>query len=219
MHQCCGSGMFIPDPGSWFLPIPDPGSKNSNKREGWKKICCLLCSHKFHKIANYFRFEVLKKKIWANFQIIIELFTQKIVNKFSKIWGWDPGSEIWDPGSGKNLFRSPDPGVKKAPAPGSGSSTLLCTVQIKIVNDLTDLFLEAGTESGLNHSGTSTMVKNKLNYWMLPWWSCPGEEAGGPRCRPGAGRWSPCPWCRARPPAAAASSLSGSGTQPEQHHA
>ncbi len=31
--QCCGSGMFIPDPGSWFLPIPDPGSKNSNKRE------------------------------------------------------------------------------------------------------------------------------------------------------------------------------------------
>ncbi len=32
--QCCGSGMFIPDTGSWFLPIPDPGSKNSNKREG-----------------------------------------------------------------------------------------------------------------------------------------------------------------------------------------
>ncbi len=25
--QCCGSGMFIPDPGSWFLPIPDPGSR------------------------------------------------------------------------------------------------------------------------------------------------------------------------------------------------
>ncbi len=40
-----------------------------------------LCSHKFHKIANYFSFEVLKKKIWANFLWIIELFTQKIVNK------------------------------------------------------------------------------------------------------------------------------------------
>ncbi len=26
-YQCCGSGMFIPDPGSWFLPIPDPGSR------------------------------------------------------------------------------------------------------------------------------------------------------------------------------------------------
>ncbi len=114
--------MFIPDPGSWFLPIPDPGSKNSNKRQGWKKICChnFLCSHKFHKIANYFSFEVLKKKIWANFQRFIELFTQKIVNKLSKIW-------VWDPGSGKNLFHILDPGVKKAPDPGSGSATLCTT--------------------------------------------------------------------------------------------
>ncbi len=116
MHsrQCCGSGMFIPDAGSWFLPIPDPGTKNSNKREGWKKIWChtFLCSHKFHKIVNYFSFEVLKKKIWANFQRIIELFAQKIVTKLSKVW-------VWDPGSGKNLFRIPDPGVKKAPDPGS----------------------------------------------------------------------------------------------------
>jgi hypothetical protein len=62
---------------------------------------------------------VLKKKIWANFLRIIELFTQKIVNKLSKIWVWDPGSEIRDPGSGKNLFRISDPGVKKAPDPGS----------------------------------------------------------------------------------------------------
>ncbi len=77
-----------------------------------------LFSHKFHKIANYFSLEVLKKKIWANFQRIIELFTQKIVTKLSKIW-------IWDTGSGKNLFRIPDPGVKKAPDPGSGSATLV----------------------------------------------------------------------------------------------
>jgi hypothetical protein len=56
---------------------------------------------------------VLKKKIWA----IIELFTQKIVSKFSKIW-------VWDPGSGKNLFRIPDPVVKKAPDPGSGYAKL-----------------------------------------------------------------------------------------------
>ncbi len=91
-------------PGSGFFPIPDPGSKNSNKREGWKKFCChtFLCSNKFHKIENYFSFEVLKEKIWANFQRTIELFTQKIVTKLSKIW-------LWDPGSGKNLFRIPDP--------------------------------------------------------------------------------------------------------------
>jgi hypothetical protein len=39
-----------------------------------------------------------KKKIWANFQRIIELFTQKFVTKLSKIW-------VRDPGSGKTLFR------------------------------------------------------------------------------------------------------------------
>ncbi len=36
--------MLILNPGSWFLSTPDPGSKNSNKREGWKKISC----HTFH---------------------------------------------------------------------------------------------------------------------------------------------------------------------------
>jgi hypothetical protein len=90
-----------------------------------KKICChtFLCSNKFQKIVNYFSFEVLKKKIWANFQRIIELI---IVKKLFKIWSWDPGSGIRDPGSGKNLFRIPDPGVKKHPIPdpGSGSATL-----------------------------------------------------------------------------------------------
>ena len=63
-------------------------------------------------------FEVLKKKIWANFQRIIELFTKKIVKKLLKIWSWDPGS-------GKNLFRILDPGVKKHPIPDPGSATLL----------------------------------------------------------------------------------------------
>jgi hypothetical protein len=52
---------------------------------------------------------MLNKKIWAKFTRIIELFIQKIVTKLSKIWVWDPGSQIRDPGSGKNLFRIPDP--------------------------------------------------------------------------------------------------------------
>jgi hypothetical protein len=34
------------------------------------------------------------------------------------------GYGIRDPGSGKNLFRIPDPEVKKASDPGSGSATL-----------------------------------------------------------------------------------------------
>ncbi len=104
--QCCGSGMFIPDPGSWFLPIPDPGSliQKQEKREGWRKNCCntFFWSHKFHKIVHGPIFKEL----------------QDIVTKLSIIW-------VWDPGSGKNLFRIPDPGVKKAPDPGSGSTTLL----------------------------------------------------------------------------------------------
>jgi hypothetical protein len=38
------------------------------------------------------------------------------------------GSRIRDLGFGKNLFRIPHPGVKKAPDPGSGSATLAYTV-------------------------------------------------------------------------------------------
>jgi hypothetical protein len=124
--------MFIPDPDFYPSRIPDLGSRiqKQQQKRGVKKISChnFLCSHKFHKIANYFSFEVLKKKIWANFQRIIELFTQKIVNKLSKIW-------VWDPGSRKNLSRIPDPGVKKSPDPGSGSATLqrsLKTVEINV---------------------------------------------------------------------------------------
>jgi hypothetical protein len=84
--------MFIPDPGSLFLPIPDPGSripdtKTATKERGEKKLVVIpvLSSHKFHKIVNYFSFEVRKKKIWANFQRIIELFTKKIVKKLLKM--------------------------------------------------------------------------------------------------------------------------------------
>jgi hypothetical protein len=96
----------IPDPDFYPSRIPDLGSriqKQQQKREV-KKIRCqtFLCSHKFNKIVNYFSFEVLKKKIWPNFQRIIELFTKKIVKKLFTIWSWDPGSGIRDPGSRKN---------------------------------------------------------------------------------------------------------------------
>jgi hypothetical protein len=70
--QCCGSGsriliftrpgsrMLIPDPGSL---ISDPGSKNSNK---------------FHKIENYFIFEMLKKKNLGQFSKNYRTFYLKI---------------------------------------------------------------------------------------------------------------------------------------------
>jgi hypothetical protein len=51
---------------------------------------------------------MLKKKIWPNFPRIIEDFTQKIVTKPSKIWVWDPGSEIRDPDGCKVRIRIRD---------------------------------------------------------------------------------------------------------------
>jgi hypothetical protein len=91
----------IPDPDFYPSRIPDLGSRiqKQHQKRGVKKNCChtLFSSHKFHKTENYYVFELLKKKIWANFQRIIELFMQKIVIKLSKIWFWDPGSKIRDP--------------------------------------------------------------------------------------------------------------------------
>ncbi len=49
---------------------------------------------------------MLKKKIWANFQRIVEVFTQKIFNTL-KYMGL--GSEIWDPRSGIRKKPIPDP--------------------------------------------------------------------------------------------------------------
>jgi hypothetical protein len=61
---------------------------------------------------------MLKKKIWANFQRIIQLFTQKIVTTLSKIRGWDPGSEIRDPRSG---IRDPGSEIRDPEKTYSGS--------------------------------------------------------------------------------------------------
>ncbi len=65
----------------------------------------LFCSHKFHNIENYFIFEMLKKKIWANFKA---LFLPK---KYG-FWIRDPkkkysGSRIQ--GSKRHQIPDPDP--------------------------------------------------------------------------------------------------------------
>jgi hypothetical protein len=87
--------MIILDPRSLLLPIPDP--KTVTKERGEKKIVIIL----FFIVTNFTKlnimFEMLKKKIWVNFQRIVEVFTQKIFNMLSNIWVWDPGSEIRDP--------------------------------------------------------------------------------------------------------------------------
>jgi hypothetical protein len=113
LNQCCGSGMFIPEPRITdpdFYPcrisdlgsrIPDP--KQQQKR-GVKKIVAtpfpFFC-HKFHKIEELDNF--LPKKLSLK----------------------NMGFGIRDTGFGiRTLFRIPDPEVKKAPLPGSGSAQL-----------------------------------------------------------------------------------------------
>ncbi len=61
-----------------------------------------------------------KEKNLSRFTKNYSTFYPKIVTKLLKIWVWDPGSGIQK----KKLFRTPDPWVKKAPDPGSGSATL-----------------------------------------------------------------------------------------------
>jgi hypothetical protein len=110
-------------PGSRILIFTHPGSRISDPktatkdRGGKKNFQTIFCSHKFHKTEYYFIFDMLNKKIWHNFQRIIEVFTQKIVTKPSKILVWDPRSEIQkkpipDPRSriqGSKRHRIPDP--------------------------------------------------------------------------------------------------------------
>jgi hypothetical protein len=116
--QCCGSGMFNPDPDFYPSRISKPHPTTVKKRNGRKKIVLPLvfCSHKYHKIGDNF-LKTGKEKIYANLQRILVLFIQKFVTQLSK---W-----VWNPGSGKNLFQISDPGVKKASDPGSGPATLV----------------------------------------------------------------------------------------------
>jgi hypothetical protein len=63
----------VAEPGC-LSPIPDPDcytsriQKQQQKRDVKKNLLSyLFCSTKFHKIVNYFIFEMLKKNIWASF--------------------------------------------------------------------------------------------------------------------------------------------------------
>ncbi len=86
----------IPDPDFYPSQIPDLGSRiqKQQQKRGVKKIFL----HTFYVATNFTKLNIIlvlkcrRKKVWANFQRIIELFTQKIVTKLSKIWVRDPGS-------------------------------------------------------------------------------------------------------------------------------
>jgi hypothetical protein len=107
------------------LSIPDPGSQNSNKREGRKKFVVIpffvvtkTTKLKIKLILNRRRknFGPVYKELKE--LILKELSTKKIVIKLSK-YGFgirDPRSQIR-----KKPIPDPSPGVKKAPDPGSAT--------------------------------------------------------------------------------------------------
>ncbi len=103
-HQCCGSGMFIHDPGSWFLSISDPRSKNSTKRGGGQKFNVLpfFVATNILEIVKNFIFEWVSKKNFTKKLGIILLFTHNFVIKLSKIW-------VCYTGPGSKRDRIPDP--------------------------------------------------------------------------------------------------------------
>ncbi len=77
-----------------FSFYPSRIQKQQQKR-GMKKN---LLSYLFFVATNFTKFKLfnffslLKKKIWASFQRIVELCTPKFVIMLSKIWVWDRGS-------------------------------------------------------------------------------------------------------------------------------
>jgi hypothetical protein len=108
--------LFLDEFLSRILIFTHPGSQiqiqKQQQKRGVKKIVVIPCfvATNFTKLKiilclNWWRKNVLCKKL--------SLSSQK----------YDFG--IRDPGSGKNLFRIPDPGVKRALDSGSGSATLL----------------------------------------------------------------------------------------------
>jgi hypothetical protein len=103
-----GCLLFIPDPDLYSSRNPDFGSRiqKQQQKRGLKKISCptFFCSHKNHNIENYINFELVKEKIWANLQRIIELSTQKLALSSQKY-----GFRFRD----TEKKADPDPGVKR----------------------------------------------------------------------------------------------------------
>ncbi len=72
-RQSCGSGMFIPDPGSWFLPITDLGSriqKQQQKRGVENKFVIIL----FFVVTNFTKLNlILFFNCWRNSHSLIKI--------------------------------------------------------------------------------------------------------------------------------------------------
>ncbi len=149
--QCCGSGMFIPDP------------KTATKERNEKKLVVIT----FFGATNFTKLKIIlflkcwRKKFGPVFkELYVELFTQNLSLSSQKY-----GFGIRDPRSGirkKPYYGSripdPGPGVKKAPDPGSGSATLIkCRLSYFHSSSTHSL-----PEEGLNYAIKAVPVKYRL---------------------------------------------------------
>jgi hypothetical protein len=73
--------LIFTHPGS---QIPDP--KTAKKERGKKFFChtCFCGAHKFHKMLNYFIFELLKKKFGPNFKELYNFLPKKMSQSSQK---------------------------------------------------------------------------------------------------------------------------------------
>ncbi len=119
--KCCGSGMFIPDPGclsripvSYFYPSRT-GSRIQKQQQ--YLLSYLFCCHKFHKILKLFYFWNAEEKNLGQFSKNYSTFYPTIMSLSSLKYGFgirDPRSGIRDPGS---EIRDPRFGIQKKPIP------------------------------------------------------------------------------------------------------
>ncbi len=100
----------IQDPDFYPSRIPDPTTAMKDRGETKFVVKPFFC-HKFHEIELFHLWNVESKNL-AQFSKNYRTFhfTQKIVTKLSKIW-------VWDPGSGKNLFRIQESKRHRIPDP------------------------------------------------------------------------------------------------------
>ncbi len=114
--------MFIPDPGSWFLPIPVPKIPDpiTATKDRGEKICC----HTFFVATNFRNnfWNNEEKKFGSVFKELWNLLPKKLPLSSQK-YGFgirDPGSEIRDPRSGIGIWKKPIPDSGSRGKKGTG---------------------------------------------------------------------------------------------------
>ncbi len=116
--QCCGSGMFIPDPGSWFLPIPDlrspiPDPKTGRKERGEKKssVKHFFVATNFPKCKIILFLNCSRKKFEPNFKELWNFLPKKLSISSQKYeFGIrDPRSGIQESKGTQSRIPDPDP--------------------------------------------------------------------------------------------------------------